>query len=50
LYNEKGHPPIYGFIAGLGGRDVLVNEIVDIAESISKRGFKKEITWVGAKI
>ncbi len=50
LYNEKRRPAIYGFIAGLGGRDVLEDEIVRIAEDISKRSFKKEITWVGAKI
>ena len=50
LYNEKHRPAIYGFIAGLGGRDVLEDEIVRIAEDISKRSFKKEITWVGAKI
>ncbi len=50
LYNEKRRPAIYGFIAGLGGRDVSVDEIIDIAEDISKRNFRKEITWVGAKI
>ncbi len=50
LYNEKRRPAIYGFIAGLGGRDVLADEIVLIAENISKRSYEKEITWVGAKI
>jgi 2-oxoisovalerate ferredoxin oxidoreductase alpha subunit len=50
LYNEKHHPPIYGFIAGLGGRDVLASEIVSIADKMSKRKFKKELVWVGAKI
>ena len=50
LYNEKQRPAIYGFIAGLGGRDVLVDEIIDIAENMSKRKFKKEMVWVGAKV
>jgi 2-oxoisovalerate ferredoxin oxidoreductase alpha subunit len=49
MYNEKHRPAIYGFIAGLGGRDVLVNEIIDIAENAPKRNLKKEITWVGVK-
>jgi len=50
IYNEKHHPPIYGFIAGLGGRDVTVEEIIKIAENMSKDIYKKEIVWVGAKI
>ncbi len=50
LYNEKRRPAIYGFIAGLGGRDVLVDEIIEIAENMSKRKYKKEIVWVGAKL
>ncbi len=50
LYNEKKRPAIYGFIAGLGGRDVLVDEIINIAENMSSLKPKKEITWVGAKL
>lgn len=50
LYNERQRPAIYGFIAGLGGRDVLVDDIIDIAENMSKRKIKKEIVWVGAKV
>lgn len=50
LYNEKHHPAIYGFIAGLGGRDVLVDDIIDIATNMSKLNFRKEIVWVGAKL
>ncbi len=49
MYNEKERPPIYGFIAGLGGRDVLVDEIIDIAEGLSKPGRKNEMVWVGVK-
>jgi len=49
MYNEKKRPSIYGFIAGLGGRDVLQEEIIDIAESVSESSAKSEITWVGVK-
>ena len=50
VYNEKIHPPIYGFIAGLGGRDVTTDDIIKITEYMSKGLSKKEIVWVGAKI
>ncbi|MDP3790325.1 MAG: pyruvate ferredoxin oxidoreductase, partial [Candidatus Omnitrophota bacterium] len=50
LYNEKSHPPIYGFIAGLGGRDVTMNDIIKIVEDMSHDRYKKEMVWVGAKI
>ena len=49
LYNEKSRPAIYGFIAGLGGRDVLACEIIDIAINMSKGSYKKEMVWVGVK-
>ncbi len=50
LYNEKLHPPIYGFIAGLGGRDVTMNDITKIVENMSHGLYKKEMVWVGAKV
>jgi len=49
LYNVKRRPVLYGFIAGLGGKDVSVEEIINIAENMSKQNLKNEITWVGAK-
>ena len=49
LYNEKKHPPIHGFIAGLGGRDVLLNEVIKIAEDLFGPALKKDFTWVGVK-
>ena len=49
IYNEKKRPSIYGYIAGLGGRDVLQKEIMDIAEDASRPGAKSDITWVGVK-
>jgi pyruvate/2-oxoacid:ferredoxin oxidoreductase alpha subunit len=50
IYNEKSHPPIYGFIAGLGGRDVTTEDIIRLSEDMSKGTYKKEMVWVGAKI
>lgn len=50
LYNEKLHPPVYGFIAGLGGRDVTVNDIIKIVKDMPRGLYKKEMVWVGAKI
>lgn len=48
LYREPRRPPIHGFIAGLGGRDVTTDDIKGMAEAlISKR--PKDISWVGLK-
>jgi len=49
FYNEKHRPAIYGFIAGLGGRNVSEDEISEIGRHISARGLKQEIKWVGIK-
>lgn len=48
LYNEKRRPPVYGFIAGLGGRDVLVKDIEAIIKSMPRKG-RSDIIWVGLK-
>lgn len=50
LCNERPCPPVFGFIAGLGGRDVTVDEIIKIAEWMPKAAHNREFTWVGAKI
>ncbi len=50
IYNEKSRPPIYGFIAGLGGRDVTMDEIIKIAEGMPKMARSNEFVWVGVKI
>lgn len=51
LYDLKERPPIAGFIAGLGGRDVPPSDIAGIIEK-SREMLKKgvgETTWVGLK-
>ncbi len=50
LYGRPDAPELFGFIAGLGGRDVTpetINEIIDIAQS--EPAPQKEIYWIGLK-
>ena len=49
LYNTEKHPPLYGFIAGLGGRDVLIKDIKEIVKTL-KEGGSQTNHWIGAKI
>jgi pyruvate/2-oxoacid:ferredoxin oxidoreductase alpha subunit len=49
LYNY-GQPPLFGFIAGLGGRDItpeLIEEIIEYALSHDRP--EEEIIWMGVK-
>ncbi len=49
LYNAPERPPIFGFIAGLGGRDItptVIREIIDYAESHDE---PEDLIWVGVK-
>ncbi len=51
MYNEKNKPPIFGYIAGLGGRDVRVEDIVEIIEDAMRRGEPdRDIYWWGVKL
>jgi len=50
LYDLEKRPEMFGFIAGLGGRDVVpdnIREIVDIIESTDKS--VSDIHWIGLK-
>jgi len=49
LCNEKRRVPIHGFVAGLGGRDVTTEDIINMAESVKSNKRIKDITWVGVK-
>ena len=45
-------PPVLGFIAGLGGREVTVPDVVKITESVSKAaaGNSQPLTqWIGLR-
>ncbi len=49
LYNAPERPPIFGFIAGLGGRDItptVIREIIDYTESHDE---PEDLIWVGVK-
>jgi pyruvate ferredoxin oxidoreductase alpha subunit len=51
LYNEPHHPPILGYIAGLGGRDVTPETITGIYEdAAAKDRPEAPIAWIGAKL
>ena len=50
LYGQKKRPVVYGFVIGLGGRDVKVDDIGKIISSLSrKQGLSKDINWIGLK-
>ena len=48
LYGRDGAPPVLGFIAGLGGRDVKVRDLLAIAEAAEKDDCP-EFNWYGVK-
>ncbi|MGE3062848.1 MAG: transketolase C-terminal domain-containing protein [bacterium] len=49
LYNEKNKPPVYGFIMGLGGRDITVDSISKLFD-YAKKNEPQDIIWMEAKI
>jgi pyruvate/2-oxoacid:ferredoxin oxidoreductase alpha subunit len=50
LYGRPGMPPVFGYIAGLGGRDIMVDSFKDIAaDAMSKAAAAEEIVWIGVK-
>lgn len=48
LYGRDGAPPVLGFVAGLGGRDVKVRDLLAIAEAAEKDDCP-EFNWYGVK-
>jgi pyruvate/2-oxoacid:ferredoxin oxidoreductase alpha subunit len=50
MYNQPKRPPIFGYIAGLGGRDVTPQVIEEITEdSKIKAKSEEDIIWIGLK-
>ncbi len=50
LYGEPGAPPIFGYVAGLGGRDIMVDSFKEIAaHALAKDRADEEIVWIGVK-
>ncbi len=51
LYNCKNASPIWGYITGLGGRDVTVEDIKEIVnDTIKSDKPEKDILWKGVKL
>jgi pyruvate/2-oxoacid:ferredoxin oxidoreductase alpha subunit len=50
MYGAAKTPPIFGFITGLGGRDITPGDFKDMAEyALSKNKVEEEIVWIGVK-
>ena len=51
MYNYKEHrPDIFGFIAGIGGRDVTIDTITEIVHYLMESDEPEgEIIWIGVK-
>lgn len=50
LYGTKGSPPVWGFVAGLGGRDVLPEDLVAATERVLDESEPAElVSWLGLK-
>ena len=48
LCNSKGHPPVFGYIAGLGGRDVPPETLTEIYRLTKEADTpEQESVWVG---
>ncbi len=51
LYNCKDKPPIWGYITGIGGRDVTVEHIKEIvSDTIKSDKPEQDILWKGVKL
>ncbi len=49
LCNERKKIPVYGFIAGLGGRDVVIDDFIKIKDYVKSDKKVKDIIWIGLK-
>ncbi len=50
IYGQDGNPPLFGFIAGLGGRDITPSTFKEIAHyALDKDKPEEEIVWIGVK-
>ncbi|MDI6845052.1 MAG: pyruvate ferredoxin oxidoreductase [Candidatus Saccharicenans sp.] len=50
MYGQPSQPLIFGFIAGLGGRDITRDSFREIADyALSRDRVEEEIVWIGVK-
>jgi pyruvate/2-oxoacid:ferredoxin oxidoreductase alpha subunit len=48
LCNLDPHPPVYGFVAGLGGRDITPQTIIEICQETKSRSAPTDGSiWIG---
>jgi pyruvate/2-oxoacid:ferredoxin oxidoreductase alpha subunit len=51
LYNHENRPPLWGYITGMGGRDVTVEHIKEIVnDTIKSDNPEPDIFWKGVKL
>jgi pyruvate/2-oxoacid:ferredoxin oxidoreductase alpha subunit len=49
-YGRPGMPALFGYIAGLGGRDITTDSFKEIAaDALAKDRPEEEIVWIGVK-
>jgi len=50
LYGKAGMPPVFGYITGLGGRDITVDSFKEVAaHALAKDEADEEIVWIGVR-
>ncbi len=49
LYHLERHPELFGFVAGLGGRDITRDVIADLLAQVREARPEGEIHWVGVR-
>jgi pyruvate/2-oxoacid:ferredoxin oxidoreductase alpha subunit len=50
VYGRPGMPPLFGYIAGLGGRDITTDSFKEVAaDALAKPKAEEEIVWIGVK-
>jgi pyruvate/2-oxoacid:ferredoxin oxidoreductase alpha subunit len=50
LYGPQPSPPVFGFIAGLGGRDITVDSFREISSyTLARAKPEEDIVWIGVK-
>jgi len=50
LYGQDGMPPVFGYVCGLGGRDITPGDFKEIRRlASSKNTPDEEIGWIGIK-
>ncbi len=50
LYGQSGAPLLFGYVTGLGGRDIRAEDIEAIYEDLRSRTEPQEIIWKGVRL